>query len=222
MKIFYQPPPNRNEKYQVPPNFNKNSKMEHCSLDQLLLHCKDIKISECLSKLTWKGTKLQRCLFTKMNKDTLCDSLIFIAETLAASKDLQQLIPLWVLLQDWMQRKTHQKSPSFKEQNRRLWQPAFFMAETSPGTDRQARHDKPPNPAGTQPVSTEARSNLESESTSTNYTSTTAQVEDHKQSVKKPQTFQRNSKKSTVYPSQCVTGTVPKVLQIKSVILNLP
>ena len=61
--------------------------MEHCSLDQLILHCKDVKISECLSKLTWKGTKLQRCLFTKMNKDTLCDSLIFIAETLFASTD---------------------------------------------------------------------------------------------------------------------------------------
>ena len=61
--------------------------MEHCSLDQLLLQCKDIKISECLSKLTWKGTKLQRCLFTKMTKDTLCDSLIFIAETLFASSD---------------------------------------------------------------------------------------------------------------------------------------
>ena len=61
--------------------------MEHCSLNQLLLHCKDIRISECLSKLTWKGTKLQRCLFTKMNKDTLCDSLIFIAETLFASTD---------------------------------------------------------------------------------------------------------------------------------------
>ena len=61
--------------------------MEHCSIDQLLLHCKDIKIHECLSKLIWKGTKLQRCLFTKMNKDTLCDSLIFIAETLFASTD---------------------------------------------------------------------------------------------------------------------------------------
>ena len=80
--------------YQVPPNFYENTKylqtstkMEHCSLDQLLLHCKDIKVSECLSKLTWKGTKLQRCLFTKMNKDTLCDSLIFIAETLFASTD---------------------------------------------------------------------------------------------------------------------------------------
>jgi hypothetical protein len=83
--------------YQVSPNLNKNTnylqtstklaKMEHCSLDQLLLHCKDIKINECLSKLTWKGTKLQRCLFTKMNKDTLCDSLIFIAETLFASTD---------------------------------------------------------------------------------------------------------------------------------------
>jgi len=61
--------------------------MEHPSLDHLLLHCQDTKISECLSKLVWKGTKLQRCLFTKMTKDTLCDSLIFIAETLFASKD---------------------------------------------------------------------------------------------------------------------------------------
>ncbi len=61
--------------------------MEHCSLDKLLLHCQDNKISECLSKLVWKGTKLQRCLFTKMTKDTLCDSLIFIAETIFASKD---------------------------------------------------------------------------------------------------------------------------------------
>ena len=61
--------------------------MEHYQLDQLLLHCKDIKVSECLSKLIWKGTKLQRCLFTKTNKDTLCDSLIFIAETLFASTD---------------------------------------------------------------------------------------------------------------------------------------
>ena len=75
------------QKYQVPPNININSKMEHYSLGQLLLHCKDTKISECLSKLTWKGTKLQRCLFTKMNKDTLCDSLIFIAETLFSPAD---------------------------------------------------------------------------------------------------------------------------------------
>jgi len=59
--------------------------MESCSLDQLLVDCKDIKISECLSKLAWKGSKLQRSLFTKINKDTLCDSLIFIAEKLFAS-----------------------------------------------------------------------------------------------------------------------------------------
>ena len=64
--------------------------MEHRSLDQLLQQCKDIRISECLSKLTWKGTKLQRCLFTKMNKDTLCDSLIYIAETLFASTDTME------------------------------------------------------------------------------------------------------------------------------------
>ena len=55
------------------------------TLDQLLLQCKIERVSECLSKLSWKGVKLQRSLFTKMNKDTLCDSLIFIAETLFSS-----------------------------------------------------------------------------------------------------------------------------------------
>lgn len=59
--------------------------METISIDQLLLDCKDIKIRECLSKLVWKGSKLQRSLFTKLNKDTLSDSLIFIAEKLFAS-----------------------------------------------------------------------------------------------------------------------------------------
>jgi hypothetical protein len=59
--------------------------MESISIDQLLLDCKDIKISECLSKLAWKGSKLQRSLFTKLTKDNLCDSLIFIAEKLFAS-----------------------------------------------------------------------------------------------------------------------------------------
>ena len=59
------------------------------SLNQLLKGCKTEKVRECLSKLTWKGETLQRSLFTKMNKDTLCDTLIFIAETLleAGSKE---------------------------------------------------------------------------------------------------------------------------------------
>jgi len=69
-------------KYLVPP---KSGKMSSLSLDQLLKACKDEKVIECLSKLQWKGSKPQRCLFTKTNKDTLCDSLIFIAETLFES-----------------------------------------------------------------------------------------------------------------------------------------
>ena len=64
--------------------------MESPSLDQLLQVCKDAKIAECLAKLSWKGSKLQRCLFTKTNKDTLCDSLIFIAETLFASTNITE------------------------------------------------------------------------------------------------------------------------------------
>lgn len=59
------------------------------SLDQLLKDCKDDKISECLSKLQWRGAKLQRSLFTKMTKDTLCDSLILIAETLLWSVGME-------------------------------------------------------------------------------------------------------------------------------------
>jgi hypothetical protein len=69
-------------KYLVPP---KSGKMSSLSLDQLLKACKDEKVIECLSKLQWKGSKPQRCLLTKTNKDTLCDSLIFIAETLFES-----------------------------------------------------------------------------------------------------------------------------------------
>ena len=69
--------------------------MDSPSLDQLLRVCKDAKVVECLSKLLWRGSKLERCLFTKTNKDTLCDSLIFIAETLFKSttntEELQQL-----------------------------------------------------------------------------------------------------------------------------------
>ena len=49
-----------------------------------------MKVVECLSKLSWKGSKLQRCLFTKTNKDTLCDSLIFIAETLFVSNNITE------------------------------------------------------------------------------------------------------------------------------------
>ena len=64
--------------------------MDSISLDQLLRVCKDAKVVECLSKLSWKGSKLQRCLFTKTNKDTLCDSLIFIAETLFVSTDITE------------------------------------------------------------------------------------------------------------------------------------
>ena len=64
--------------------------MDSPSLDQLLRICKDAKVVECLSKLSWKGSKLQRCLFTKTNKDTLCDSLIFIAETLFVSTDITE------------------------------------------------------------------------------------------------------------------------------------
>jgi hypothetical protein len=52
------------------------------SLDRLLSDCKNEKISECLTKLKCRGAKLQRSIFTKMTKDILCDSLIFIAETL--------------------------------------------------------------------------------------------------------------------------------------------
>ena len=94
VKILYWAPPtfDENTKYLLNSTTKclQNSNMEHCSLDQLLQQCKDIRISECLSKLTWKGTKLQRCLFTKMNKDTLCDSLIYIAETLFASTDTRE------------------------------------------------------------------------------------------------------------------------------------
>jgi len=62
--------------------------MDSPSLDQLLQVCKDARVSECLSRLSWKGSKLQRCLFTKTNKDTLCDALIFIAETLFVSTSI--------------------------------------------------------------------------------------------------------------------------------------
>jgi hypothetical protein len=66
-------------------NINSNinqkimSKME-TSIDHLLVDCKNDKIKECLSKL--KGTKLDKSLFTKISKETLCDSLIFMARTL--------------------------------------------------------------------------------------------------------------------------------------------
>ncbi len=42
------------------------------SIDHLLVDCKNDKIKECLSKL--KGTKLDKSLFTKISKETLCDS----------------------------------------------------------------------------------------------------------------------------------------------------
>jgi len=64
--------------------------MDSPSLEQLLQVCSDMKVVECLSKLSWKGSKLQRCLFTKTNKDTLCDSLIFIAETLFVSNNITE------------------------------------------------------------------------------------------------------------------------------------
>ncbi len=64
--------------------------MDNPSLDQLLQVCKDARVVECLSKLSWKGSKLQRCLFSKTNKDTLCDSLIFIAETLFVSTSMTE------------------------------------------------------------------------------------------------------------------------------------
>jgi hypothetical protein len=93
------------------------------------------------------------------------------------------------------------------------------MAETSPRADRQARHHKSQNLTGTQPVSTEARSSLESDSASSNSTSTTAQVENHKQAVKKPQTLQTNSKKNslpfTVCHWNCAKGITNKICDIK-------
>ena len=93
------------------------------------------------------------------------------------------------------------------------------MADTNPGTDRQACHHKSPNPASTQPVSTEAHSSLESDSASTNPTSTAAWVEDNKQSVKKPQSLQTNSKKNslpfTVCHWNCAKGITNKVCDIK-------
>jgi hypothetical protein len=93
------------------------------------------------------------------------------------------------------------------------------MAETSPGTDRQALHHKPPNPASTQSASTETRSSLESDAASSNSTSTTTTVENHKQSVKKPQTLHTNSKKNslpfTVCHWNCAKGITNKICDIK-------
>jgi hypothetical protein len=93
------------------------------------------------------------------------------------------------------------------------------MAETSPGTDRQACHHQPPNPASSQPVSTEARPSLESDSTSSNSTSRTAQMENYNQSVKKPRTLKTNSKKNTlpftVCHWNCAKGITNKICDIK-------
>jgi hypothetical protein len=50
------------------------------SVDDLLKICTNEKIRECISKL--KVSKPNKSLFNKINKETLCDSLIFIAETL--------------------------------------------------------------------------------------------------------------------------------------------
>jgi hypothetical protein len=57
------------------------------SIDHLLVDCKNDKIKECLSQLN--GTKLDKSLFTKTCKETLCESLIFRARTLfgAATQD---------------------------------------------------------------------------------------------------------------------------------------
>ena len=99
------------------------------------------------------------------------------------------------------------------------------MAETNPGTDRQARHHKPPNPAGAQPVSTEASSSLESDSASSKSTSTTVQVETYKQSVKKPHARQtipkKNSLPFTVCHWNCAKGITNKICDIKLAIGEL-
>ncbi len=99
------------------------------------------------------------------------------------------------------------------------------MAGKSSGTDRQTCLHQPSNPSDAQPVSTEARSSLESDSASANYTSTTTPVENHKQSVKKPQTIITNSKKNnlpfTVCHWNCAKGITNKICDIKSALNEL-
>ncbi len=106
-----------------------------------------------------------------------------------------------------------------------MWQPAFFMAEKSTGADRQTCLHKLPNLAGAQPISTEACSSLESDSASGNHTSSTAQLENNKQSVKKTQTLQTNSKKNnlpfTICHWNCAKGITNKICDIKLAINEL-
>jgi len=93
------------------------------------------------------------------------------------------------------------------------------MADTNSGTDRQACQHKPPNSASTQPASAKAGPSMEPDSVSTNSTPTTTQLEKHKQSVKKLQTLQTNSKQNslpfTVCHWNCAKGITNKICDIK-------
>lgn len=53
--------------------------------DKLFQECGDDKVKECLAKLKPDTSTLQRSTFTKLTKDTLCDTLIFIAGSLFGS-----------------------------------------------------------------------------------------------------------------------------------------
>jgi hypothetical protein len=57
------------------------------SLDRLLRDCGDKDVKSCLLKIKQKGTTLQRSAFTKLTKDNLCDTLIFIATSLFGALD---------------------------------------------------------------------------------------------------------------------------------------
>jgi len=55
--------------------------------DKILKECKNDRILDCLNKLKFRGKTLERSAFTKINKDTLSDSLIHIAQVLFGAVD---------------------------------------------------------------------------------------------------------------------------------------
>jgi len=58
--------------------------------DKIIENCENDRILDCLTKLKWRGKKLERSIFTKINKDTLSDSLIYIAEVLFGATDSER------------------------------------------------------------------------------------------------------------------------------------